>query len=158
MKKLFLSFAALAAIVSCVEEKGLEPQQPVSGNQLTIKAVTAPATKTVLGDELPAEGISVLWEEDDAITVLLKDGNSGTAYQEFTAAQVDGTNADFTGEFTAADLEHFDTENVTAAYAVYPSASVSDGVITHTLSEEQNGEITSGMNLAYAALDADEVL
>ena len=158
MKKLFLSFAALAAIVSCVEEKGLEPQQPVSGNQLTIKAVTAPATKTVLGDELPAEGISVLWEEDDAITVLLKDGNSGTAYKEFTAAQVDGTNADFTGEFTAADLEYFDTENVTAAYAVYPSASVSDGVITHTLSEEQNGEITSGMNLAYAALDADEVL
>ena len=158
MKKLFLSFAALAAIVSCVEEKGLEPQQPVSGNQLTIKAVTAPATKTVLGDELPAEGISVLWEEEDAITVLLKDGNSGTAYKEFTAAQVDGTNADFTGEFTAADLEYFDTENVTAAYAVYPSASVSDGVITHTLSEEQNGEITSGMNLAYAALDADEVL
>lgn len=158
MKKLFLSFAALAAIVSCVEEKGLEPQQPLSGNQLIIKAVTAPATKTVLGDELPAEGISVLWEEEDAITVLLKDGNSGTAYKEFTAAQVDGTNADFTGEFTAADLEYFDTENVTAAYAVYPSASVSDGVITHTLSEEQNGEITSGMNLAYAALDADEVL
>ena len=158
MKKLFLSFAALAAIVSCVEEKGLEPQQPVSGNQVTIKAVTAPATKTVLGDELPAEGISVLWQEDDAITVLLKDGSSGTAYKEFTAAQVDGTNADFTGEFTAADLEYFDTENVTAAYAVYPSASVSDGVITHTLSEEQNGEITSGMNLAYAALDADEVL
>lgn len=158
MKKLFLSFAALAAVVSCVEEKGLEPQQPVSGNQLIIKAVTAPATKTVLGDELPAEGISVLWQEDDAITVLLKDGSSGTAYKEFTAAQVDGTNADFTGEFTAADLEYFDTENVTAAYAVYPSASVSDGVITHTLSEEQNGEITSGMNLAYAALDADEVL
>ena len=158
MKKLFLSFAALAAIVSCVEEKGLEPQQPVSGNQLTIKAVTAPATKTVLGDELPAEGISVLWEEDDAITVLLKDGNSGTAYKEFTAAQVDGTNADFTGEFTDADLEYFDTENVTAAYAVYPSASVSDGVITHTLSEEQDGKSTSGMNLAYAALDADEVL
>lgn len=158
MKKLFLSFAALAAIVSCVEEKGLEPQQPVPGNQLTIKAVTAPATKTVLGDELPAEGISVLWEEDDAITVLLKDGSSGTAYKEFTAAQVDGTNADFIGEFTAADLEYFDTENVTAAYAVYPSASVSEGVITHTLSEEQNGEITSGMNLAYAALDADEVL
>ena len=158
MKKLFLSFAALVAIVSCVEEKGLEPQQPVSGNQLTIKAVTAPATKTVLGDELPAEGISVLWEEDDAITVLLKDGNSGTAYQEFTAAQVNGTNADFTGEFTAADLEYFDTENVTAAYAIYPSASVSDGVITHTLSEEQDGDITSGMNLAYAALNADEVL
>lgn len=158
MKKLFLSFAALAAIVSCVEEKGLEPQQPVSGNQLTIKAVTAPATKTVLGDELPAEGISVLWEEDDAIAVILKDGNSGTAYKEFTAAQVNETNADFIGEFAAADLEDFDTENVTAAYAIYPSASVSDGVITHTLSEVQNGKITSEMNLAYAALDADEVL
>lgn len=157
MKKIFISLAAIAALVSCVEEKGLEPQQPVP-NQLTIKATTTLATKTVLGNELPEDGISVLWEDDDAITVLLKDGNSGTAYKEFTAAQVDGTNADFTGEFTAADLEYFNTENVTAAYAVYPSASVSDGVITHTLSEEQNGEISSGMNLSYAALNADEVL
>lgn len=158
MKKIFISLAAIAALVSCVEEKGLEPQQPVSGNQLTIKATTAPATKTVLGDELPADGISVLWEEDDAIAVVLKDGNSGTASKEFTASQVAGTNADFTGEFTADDLEYFDTENVTDAYAIYPSASVSDAVISHTLSEVQNGNITSGMNLAYAALDADEVL
>lgn len=158
MKKIFISFAAIAALVSCVEEKGLEPQQPVSGNQLTIKAVTAPATKTVLGDELPAEGISVLWEEDDAIAVVLKDANSGTASKEFAASLVDGTNADFTGEFTDDDLKYFDTENVTDAYAIYPSASVSDGVISHTLSEVQNGKITSGMNLAYAALDADEVL
>ena len=157
MKKIILSLAAMAALISCVEEKGLEPQNPAS-NRLTIKATTTLATKTVLGNELPEDGISVRWEDTDVIKVFLKDSYLGTASADFSAVDVDGVNADFTGEFADEEFDYFDVDKVTDAYAIYPSSSVSDGVITHILKEEQNGNITSGMNLSYAALNADEVL
>lgn len=157
MKKIILSLAAMAALISCVEEKGLEPQNPAS-NRLTIKATTTLATKTVLGNELPEDGISVRWEDTDVIKVFLKDSYSGTASADFSAVDVDGVNADFTGEFADEEFDYFDVDKVTDAYAIYPSSSVSDGEITHTLAEEQDGRIKSGMNLSYAALNADEVL
>ena len=104
MKKIFISLAAIAALVSCVEEKGLEPQpqQPV-GNQVTIKAVAA-ETKTALGQD----GTSVLWEKDDQIKVVLE---SKVQYEEVVedfsvSGELNGSSANFTGEFdTTVEVE-----------------------------------------------------
>ena len=69
MKKMILSLAAMAALISCVEEKGLEPQNP-AGNQVVIKATTD-VTKTVISGDDPTEGLSVLWENGDKIRVVM---------------------------------------------------------------------------------------
>ena len=116
MKKLFLSFAALVAIVSCVEEKGLEPQQPVSGNQLTIKAVAA-ETKTALSDGDVKDGVSVLWLDGDAIKVVFKGADKYYESKFTTSLSISSDKADFTGtldpEVTTANCGNY-------GYAIYP--------------------------------------
>ena len=155
MKKIFISLAAIAALVSCVEEKGLEPQpqQPV-GNQVTIKAVAA-ETKTLLGDD----GTSVVWEENDAISVVVE-GESDKYLETFTTSSTENTSI---AEFTAVLSNELSAdETVTGiGYAVYPATSVTlangSVSIVHELPEEQTGTITSGMNLSYAKVDADDI-
>lgn len=155
MKKIFISLAAIAALVSCVEEKGLEPQpqQPV-GNQVTIKAVAA-ETKTLLGDD----GTSVVWEENDAISVVVE-GESEKYLETFTTSSTEKTSI---AEFTAVLSNELSAdETVTGiGYAVYPATSVTlangSVSIVHELPEEQTGTITSGMNLSYAKVDADDI-
>ena len=155
MKKIFISLAAIAAIVSCVEEKGLEPQpqQPV-GNQVTIKAVAA-ETKTALGQD----GTSVLWEEDDQIKVVLE---SKVQYEEVVedfsvSGELNGSSANFTGEFDTT----VEVEEGVHPYAVYPASAVlydeatGNVSITHTLPEVQNGTIESGMMLSSAILSTE---
>ena len=154
MKKIFISLAAIAALVSCVEEKGLEPQsqQPV-GNQVTIKAVAA-ETKTLLGDN----GTSVVWEENDAISVVVEGADK--YLETFTTSSTEKTSI---AEFTAVLSNELSAdETVTGiGYAVYPATSVTlangSVSIVHELPEEQTGTITSGMNLSYAKVDADDI-
>ena len=154
MKKIFISLAAIAALVSCVEEKGLEPQpqQPV-GNQVTIKAVAA-ETKTLLGDD----GTSVVWEENDAISVVVE--GESEYLETFTTSSTEKTSI---AEFTAVLSNELSAdETVTGiGYAVYPATSVTLAgnivSIVHELPEEQTGTITSGMNLSYAKVDADDI-
>ncbi len=55
MKRLFISFAALAALISCVQENQLNPPQPL---KVSINA-TAADTKTVLDEN------AVKWEDKD---------------------------------------------------------------------------------------------
>ena len=155
MKKIFISLAAIAALVSCVEEKGLEPQpqQPV-GNQVTIKAVAA-ETKTALADD----GTSVVWEENDEISVVVE-GESDKYLETFTTSSTEKTSI---AEFTAVLSNELSAdETVTGiGYAVYPATSVTLAgnivSIVHELPEEQTGTITNGMNLSYAKVDADDI-
>ena len=155
MKKIFISLAAIAALVSCVEEKGLEPQpqQPV-GNQVTIKAVAA-ETKTALGQD----GTSVLWEKDDQIKVVLE---SKVQYEEVVedfsvSGELNGSSANFTGEFDTT----VEVEEGVHPYAVYPASAVlydeatGNVSITHTLPEVQNGTIEPGMMLSSAILSTE---
>lgn len=148
MKKIFLCLAAaVVAFASCVEEQGLEPVGDVvlSGNEVTIKAVTGETKTTV-------NGTVVKWEANDVIAVVLdKD------LAEFTVkGQPDGASATFAGAIESKDYE--------TAYAVYPATAYSYDPATttvtlnHTLPEVQTGVVTTGMNLASAALSADDLM
>ena len=144
MKKIFISLAAIAALVSCVEEKGLEPQpqQPV-GNQVTIKAVAA-ETKTIL------DGTDVVWEDNDAIKMVFS-GVQNTYYTELTTTlNAASSEADFTGVLSV-ELQSDETVK-DAGYAVYPSSAVSEFGVMHEIPTAQNGNIESEGNLSYASV------
>lgn len=151
MKRIFLLLAAVAAFASCVKENDLVPDQ-TSDNLVTITAVSAD-TKTTL------DGVNVLWEENDAIAVVVE-GESDKYLQTFTTSSTEKAS---TAEFTAVlSDELVADETVTGVgYAVYPAASATyeygNVSITHELPVEQTGTITKGMNLSYAKVDADDI-
>ena len=151
--RIALLFAATAVLASCMKENSLAPEQ-TNDNLVTIKAVAA-ETKTLLGDD----GTSVVWEENDAISVVVE-GESDKYLETFTTSSTEKTSI---AEFTAALSNELSAdETVTGiGYAVYPATSVtlaSNMVsIVHELPEEQTGTITSGMNLSYAKVDADDI-
>lgn len=138
MKRLFLSLAAIAALVSCVKENNIAPEQ-TNDALVTIKAVSAD-TKTLL------DGTNVVWEDADQIKVVLASGEQ----QDFTASEVNGAKAEFTGVFE-------DSVEGDKAYAVYPSTAVTNAAISFSLAAEQTGVIESGMNLSFAELDVEEL-
>ena len=144
MKKIFLFLAAVAALASCVEEKGLDMQQPAS-DQVIIKAVAA-ETKTTLSENTEDEGISVLWTAEDKVKVAFKSKADGTYTSAmFTAATGGSDKTDFAGTL--------DETVTTDAYedlglAVYPYHEAmlnpsSDGSVSLNLLEEQTGELAS---------------
>lgn len=151
MKKIFLALAAVAALASCVKENTLVPEQ-TADNLVTITAVSAD-TKTTL------DGENVLWEENDAIAVVVE-GVSDKYLQTFTTSSTEKAS---TAEFTAvlsAELAA-DATVTGVGYAVYPAESATYAAgnvsIVHQLPEEQTGTITKGMNLSYAKVDADDI-
>ena len=101
----FLFAAAVAVPLACTE-KNMEPSSGHETGFITFSAtVTEPETRTILD----ADGLSVLWESDDAIAV------SG-AESPFIAEIPDGaseSSAEFTGNVAAADNY----------YAVYPASA-----------------------------------
>ena len=151
--RIALLFAATAVLASCMKENSLAPEQ-TNDNLVTIKAVAA-ETKTLLGDD----GTSVVWEENDAISVVVE-GESVKYLETFTTSSTEKTSI---AEFTAALSNELSAdETVTGiGYAVYPATSVTlangSVSIVHELPEEQTGTITSGMNLSYAKVDADDI-
>lgn len=147
MKKIMLSLAALAALASCVDDRGLEPQDP-AGNQVVIKAVTED-TKSVLdpADDI-REGVSVLWEDGDIIDVTFK-GTGKTPYtRKFTTSLTEcSKTADFTGDIS--DIgEGYDDKG----YAVYPDGLLEGEVWLFEIPNEQNGIPVSESNLSYATV------
>ena len=151
MKKIFISLAAIAALVSCVEEKGLEPQpqQPV-GNQVTIKAVAA-ETKTALA----ADGTSIVWENGDAISMIFDYGEYKSSVICTTELDAPNSTAEFTGDLT--DIESAKVaENVNL---LYPADAFDNlqSKITFKVPAEQDGTVGSGENLSYALLTKTEI-
>lgn len=159
MKKIFLALAAVAALASCVKENTLVPEQ-TADNLVTITAVSAD-TKTVLN------GTDVLWQNNDAIKVVLTKGASYEYDIELTTSLgVDAETAEFT--FTAEDDENVkkfndiqaDSELDEKGYAIYPSTSAQyiDGFqIIHELPEEQDGIVDPGMNLSSALVTTADI-
>ena len=140
MKKVYLFLAAVvAALSSCVEESTLAPVP--QENQVTIKAV-AGDTKTTL------DGTAVVWENNDAIKLVLKGENYYTA--EFTT-ELDANSAEAT---FAGSLASDVTVEVYGqkGFAIYPSTVEveSDGQIEFVIPASQNGVVAQGSNLAYA--------
>lgn len=151
MKKIFISLAAIAALVSCVEEKGLEPQpqQPV-GNQVTIKAVAA-ETKTALA----ADGTSIVWENGDAISMIFDYGEYKSSVICTTELDAPNSTAEFTGDLT--DIESAKVaENVNLLYPA-DAFDNSQSKITFKVPAEQDGTVGSGENLSYALLTKTEI-
>ena len=141
MKKIFLSFAALAVLVSCVEENRPEPEQ-TTDNIVTIKAV-AGETKTTL------DGTDVVWEEGDEIDVLFYVNNGYTSVNFKTELKGTNSTADFTGSLVDVDLEKAEeTVNLLYPAGIYSQA---DG-IQFTVPAEQDGTVSFGDNLSYASL------
>lgn len=159
MKKIFLALAAVAALASCVKENALVPEQ-TADNLVTITAVSAD-TKTVL------DGSDVLWQNNDAIKVVLTEDASYKYDIELTTSlDVDAETAEFT--FTAEDDENVqkfnnikaDSELDEKGYAIYPSTSAQyiDGFqIIHELPEEQDGIVDPGMNLSSALVTTADI-
>ena len=144
MKRIFLFLAAAAAtLASCVKENTLAPEQ-TSDNFVTIKAL-AGETKTTV------DGATVKWEADDVIAVILDKDKAEFAVD----GQPDGAAANFVGAIASKDFE--------TAYAIYPATaysydpSTTKVTFTHTLPAEQSGSVTTGMNLATAALSVEDL-
>ena len=159
MKKIFLSLAAVAALASCVEEKGLDMQQPAS-DQVIIKAVAA-ETKTTLSENTEDDGISVLWSAEDKVKVAFKSKADGTYTSAMFATTDGGSNkTDFAGTL--------DETVTTDAYedlglAVYPYHEAmlmpsSDGSVSLNLLEEQTGELASTGEGLYERTETQDPL
>ena len=147
MKRIFMIFAATAAIVSCGKvEEMIQPQAP----EVTI---TAEHLKTVI-DNTGA----VTWDGDEMISVLFKKGNEEFHVETYENANEAGRTAKFVGTIKS----HVKIANGwnDAAYCVCPSTSVDDntGKVMHSLPAEQYahasapGSFETGLNLSYAPL------
>ena len=146
MKRIFMIFAATAAIVSCGKvEEMIQPQAP----EVTI---TAEHLKTVINNTG-----AVTWDGNEEISVLFrKDGEFHI--EKYENANAAGEIAKFVGTIKS----HVTTENGwnNAAYCVCPSTSVDDntGKVMHSLPAEQYahasapGSFETGLNLSYAPL------
>lgn len=149
----FISFAALAAMVSCEQENGLVPgTEPTEGRREVTIVANASETKTTLSDE------AVLWENGDAVRLLFTP-ETGTDFsihtEEFTTA-TPGATATFTGSIPN-DVKYGGNSNgySDALYMVYPSTAMDEktGKVTFGLSATQEvapGSFPSGSNLSSA--------
>lgn len=145
MKKIILSFVALAAVVACNQDKGLEQSR-----RFTIKA-GANETKTLL------DGDAVKWQSGDAIALRFVSDDK-TSVTTFTTAGT-GTSVDFTGSL-ANDVTV--AEYGTSGYAVYPATAMDNaGNVTATLAGNvtayENGSFVNGDNLASAVVSLSEL-
>lgn len=155
MKKILMSLAAVAALVSCVEEKGLELQDPIEG-QVVIKATTD-LTKTVISGEDPSEGLSVLWEDGDMIRVVFINDDSYKETDFTTTLSENSDKADFTGNLD--DEITVESGYSEEGFAVYP-ASVWDAEFSKfsfTVPETQDGVVRKDENLASASVSLSDL-
>lgn len=155
MKKyLFISFAALAAMVSCEQENGpVQGTEPEEGRREVTIVADASETKTTLSAE-----DAVLWEKSDAVRLLFtpEEGTVLPVHTEvFTTATADAT-ATFTGSIPN-DVKYGGNNNgySDALYMVYPSTAMDEntGEVTFELGAEQSvapGTFPSGLNLSSA--------
>lgn len=154
MKKyLFISFAALAAMVSCEQENGpVQGTEPEEGRREVTIVADASETKTTLSQD------AVLWESGDEVRLLFTP-ESGTYLpvhtEVFTTATATAT-ATFTGSIPN-DVKYGGNNNgySDALYMVYPSTAMDEttGKVTFELGAEQSvapGTFPSGLNLSSA--------
>ena len=115
MKKFFALSAAALAIFATACNKELAPETEISGNKVKMTlTVNAPAeTRTALDDE----GVNVLWQEGDAITVFGSETSNSNGYKFTIKSGVGSATATFEGEIAEDDISE-------VFYAVYPAVAV----------------------------------
>ncbi len=133
----FISAAiCIAALASCQKEAGIESGD-MGFDLEPMTLTTGSQTKTTIS------GSDILWTENDAVKVFDDKGGANT----FTASEIAGANATFTGSVTA---------GTTGFIAVYPAeneASVSGNTVTVTIPEDQTsmaGSFAEEHNISIA--------
>lgn len=155
MKKyLLISFAALAAMVSCEQEGGpVQGTEPEEGRREVTIVADASETKTTLSDE-----DAVLWENGDAVRLLFtpEEGTGLSVHTEVFTTATPGATATFTGSIPN-DVKYASDGSAysDALYMVYPSTAMdaTTGEITFELKAEQSvapGSFPSRLNLSSA--------
>ena len=105
--KIFLLAAAAVAAISCAKELAPEINE-------TPKVELVPMTFTAASEaetKVTHDGNCIVWQDGDKIAVI-----SGTNFNEFSAIDIDGSTATFTGWTTEA-ANH---------YAVYPASAIKE--------------------------------
>lgn len=133
----FISAAiCIAALASCQKEAGIESGD-MGFDLEPMTLTTGSQTKTTIS------GSDILWTENDAVKVFDNKGGANT----FTASEISGANATFTGSVTTGTTEFF---------AVYPAeneASVNGNTVTVTIPEDQTsmaGSFAEEHNISIA--------
>lgn len=142
MKKLIFSLAALAALVSCKQEK---IETPSLFREVKIMASTA-ETKTQLSEN------EVVWESGDALSLNFAKKTGEANLETFTTTGT-GSSATFTGKLSN---NVNSTDYNETVYAVYPNTAMqSDGTVSFSLPAARQatyGSFPSGQNLSSAAI------
>ena len=146
MKKLLFSCAALAALVACNQNGGMNPP---TERQVSIVANTA-ETKTTLSEN------AVLWEVNDAIKVRFDKTDAASHFETFTTTG-SGAAATFTGTLPN-DVSVTGGYN-DVAYAVYPASAMTEDGISATLpaAVTASTSFASGDNLSSAVVDLSDL-
>lgn len=140
MKKLFyaaVSFAALAATVSCSKEESTLVPQEEPGDVVMVPATISAessdsGTRTTASYSEEEGKYKITWEAGDALGVF-NDSQSGPSMTRFTADS-DGELTDFTGEIPAGSK---------VTYAILPydeNASLSGTSVLTSIPTEQDGD------------------
>lgn len=127
MKKVFLFVLPIIALASCSKEQSSNVAAGEQKTDLVRYEFRAEITKT----HLDGDGLSVIWQANDEISVFANGNN-----YKFTT-QDSGASATFTGEISQADFDAAET-----FYALYPydqTATISGEAISATaISNSQN--------------------
>ena len=118
MKKIFCYFAAFAALVSCTKENAIDEIGNVKEFSFLAYApgTDVPESKSTLAED----GVSVLWEDGDAIKVwIIEKSWSDYFTSTFTTSLSDASGqAYFTGNLSNA----YNNDHQQYAYATYPTS------------------------------------
>ena len=161
MKKyLFISFAALAAMVSCEQENGpVQGTEPEEGRREVTIVADASETKTTLSQD------AVLWESGDAVRLLFtpEEGTDLPVHTEVFTTETAGATTTFTGSIPN-NVKYGGNNNgySDALYMVYPSTAMdaATGEVTFELDAVQSvapGSFPSGLNLSSARVSFEEL-
>lgn len=150
MKRFLLGFAAMATMVSCVTENGLERPEPRMVSLVTV----SPETRTVL------DGNDVLWENGDQVKVVFPSASEpfkGEFTTEFEGAAV--AMATFRGLL---DDGVDESDGYADGYAVYPKSAVGDdGTVSFAVPVEQrpreDGSFARDANLSASLVDLSDL-
>lgn len=161
MKKyLFISFAALAAMVSCEQENGpVQGTEPEEGRREVTIVADASETKTTLSQD------AVLWESGDAVRLLFtpESGTDLSVHTEVFSTATAGATATFTGSIPNNVKYGGNNDGYSdALYMVYPSTAMdaTTGKVTFELDAEQSvapGTFPSGLNLSSARVSFEDL-
>ncbi|MBQ8483840.1 MAG: hypothetical protein IJ504_06010 [Bacteroidales bacterium] len=150
MKRFLLGFAAMATMVSCVTESGLERPEPRMVSLVTV----SPETRTVL------DGNDVLWENGDQVKVVFP-SDSEPFKSEFTT-EFEGAAVSMATFRGLLDDSVDEANGYDDGYAVYPKSAVGDdGTVSFFVPVEQrpreDGSFARDANLSASLVDLSDL-